>query len=130
MGLLVRLLINALALWVAAFLVNLLIPNGMVLTTTFPGVLVVPLLFGLVNALIKPVVSFLSCPFTILTLGLFTLVINALMLLFTSWLTGLVGNEEWLQFGGPLNGFVAALLAGIIVSIVSSVLSALTTDRR
>jgi putative membrane protein len=129
MGLLVRLIINGLALWVAAFFVNLLIPNGMVLTTSFPGILVVTLLFGLVNALIKPVVSLLSCPLTVLTLGLFTLVINALMLLFTSWLSSLVGNEEWLQFGGPGNGFVAALLAGIIVSIVSAVLSSLTSDR-
>ncbi|RIK44164.1 MAG: hypothetical protein DCC55_03440 [Chloroflexi bacterium] len=129
-GLLLRLVINAAALWVTAFAVNLFIPNGMNLTTEFPGLLIVALLFGLVNALVKPVVGLLSCPVTILTLGLFTLVINALMLLLTGFLAGLVGDREWLSFGGPLNGFVAALLAGVIVSIVSTALSRLVTDSR
>jgi putative membrane protein len=129
MGLIIRIAINALALWVAAFLVNTLIPNGMVLTTSFPGVLVVALLFGLVNALVKPVVGLLSCPITILTLGLFTFVINALMLMLTGYLAGLV-NDEWLRFNGPGEGFVAALLAGVIVSIVSMVRSYLVGDGR
>jgi putative membrane protein len=124
MGLLVRIAINALALWVAGFLVNLLIPGGMRLINTFPAVLWVALIFGVVNALVKPVISLLSCPITLLTLGLFTLVINALCLMLTSWLAGLFGGNEWLSF----SGFWAALLAGIFVSITSTVLSMLATD--
>ncbi len=78
-------------------------------------------MFGLVNALIKPIVSILTCPINVLTLGLFTLVINALMLMLTGWLTGgRLGTE----------GFLPALLGGIVVSIVSLVLSMFLSDNR
>jgi putative membrane protein len=74
--------------------------------------------------LVKPIVSFLSCPLTVLTLGLFSFVINALMLMLTSIVVGQVADQEWFAFGGPWNGFLAALLAGVIISIVNGVLTA------
>jgi putative membrane protein len=107
--LVLRIVINAVALWVA----SLIVP-GLSIPESFGGLLLVAIVFGLVNAFIKPIVQFLSCPLTIITLGLFTLVINALMLMLTGWLTG--GRVD-------TNGFWPALLAAIVISIVSTVLS-------
>jgi putative membrane protein len=118
-NLIIRLVVNALALWVASLIVNAFVPGGMYLTTQFPAIVIVVLIFAVVNALIKPIVSILTCPLTMLTLGLFTLVINALMLLLTSRIAGWLGNEEWLHF----SSFWTALLASIVISIVSMVLS-------
>lgn len=106
--LVIRLVINAVALAVAAYIVP-----GMGITNDVVGLAIVAVVFGVVNALIKPIVSILSCPLTILTLGLFTFVINALMLMLTGWLTG----------GIALEGFLPALLGGVVVSIVSTLLS-------
>ena len=78
--LIIRWLINAAALWAAAELVSGIGYEG------WSALLIVALIFGLVNALIRPVLSLLTCPLQVLTLGLFTIVINALMLLLTSWL--------------------------------------------
>jgi putative membrane protein len=75
--------------------------------------ILVALLFGVVNWLVKPVVKLLSLPLFILTLGLFTLIVNALMLLLTSWLSGKLGLDFNVQ------GFWAALVGGLIISIVS-----------
>jgi putative membrane protein len=79
--------------------------------------LIVALIFGLVNAIIRPVLIVLSLPLEILTLGLFTFVINAFMLLLTSWIAQGMG----LAF--RVDGFLVALLAALIISIVSFVLS-------
>jgi len=107
--LILRVIINAVALWVAALIVpGLSIPGDLL------SLLFVALIFGLVNAFIKPIVKILSCPLTIITLGLFTLVINALMLMLTSWLTG--GKIS-------TDGFWPALWAAIIISLVSTVLN-------
>jgi putative membrane protein len=123
-GLIVRVVISALALWVAQLGVNLVIPGGMRLTTELPDVVLVAVIFGVVNALIKPIADALACLPNVLTLGLFTLVVNALMLLLTSYLAGVVGDREWLMF----SSFWAALLAGLVVSIVSTVLSMVLGD--
>jgi putative membrane protein len=71
---------------------------------------IVALIFGLVNVVVKPVVKFLALPLLILTLGLFTLVINALMLMLTA---AIAGNRF------DVDGFGSALLGGLIISIVS-----------
>ncbi len=113
MRLLIRIVINAIALYVAAVLVDINITNNIL------GILVVALIFGAVNALIKPLVSILTCPLTVLTLGLFTLVINALMLMLTAWVSG-----DLLE----VNGFWTALWGSIIISIVSFALSLFLTD--
>ncbi|MCC3768285.1 phage holin family protein [Streptomyces sp. UNOC14_S4] len=75
--------------------------------------LLVALVFGAVNFAVKPVVKLLSFPLFILTLGLITLVINALMLLLTSWIAGRIG------LGFHVAGFWSALVGGVIVSVVA-----------
>jgi putative membrane protein len=130
LGLLIRLVVNAVGLWVTSYVVNLFIPGGMQLTANVPGLLLVALVLGVVNALVRPIISLLSCPITMLTLGLFTLVINALMLILTSFLVGQVADQEWFAFGGPWNGFLAALLAGVIMGIVNGVLTSVFAEGR
>ncbi|MFF5447446.1 phage holin family protein [Streptomyces sp. NPDC012888] len=77
------------------------------------ALILVALVFGLVNLIVKPVVKLLSLPLFILTLGLFTLVVNALMLLLTSWLSEKIG----LSF--HVDGFWTAVLGGLIIAVVS-----------
>ena len=75
--------------------------------------LLVAVIFGLVNAVVRPVVKLLSLPFIILTLGLLIFVINALMLLLTSWLS------EQLGLGWHVEGFWTAVIGSIVISVVS-----------
>lgn len=84
------------------------------------AVVLVALVLGLVNAFIRPLLSVLSCGLIVLTLGLFTLVINALMFWLASWAT-----TDLLGFGFYVDGFWNALLGAIIVSIVSALASSL-----
>jgi putative membrane protein len=112
--LIIRVVINAVALMVADFLLP-----GLSVSDSTGQLLLVAVVFGLVNAFIKPIVQMLSCPLTILTLGLFTLVINALMLMLTGWLTG----------GIETAGFGSALLGALIISIVSMVLSSVLVSK-
>ena len=111
----IRLVINAAALWATASLVD-----GIHLSGEFGSVVVVALLFGLVNAFVKPLVTLLSLPFLILTLGLFTLVINALMLLLTARFTGNL----------LVDGFGAALQGALVISVVSLILSFLLKKKK
>lgn len=113
-NLIIRLFVNAVALWVAARLVG-----GIELTEEFWPLILVAAIFGLVNALIKPLALLLSLPFLILTLGLFTLVINGLML----WLTAVLTDAL------HVTGFLPALLGGILISVVSFVFSLILTDQ-
>jgi putative membrane protein len=84
------------------------------------ALLLAALIFGLANAVIKPVLAFITCPLIILTLGLFTLVLNALMMGFTSWVA------ERLGVGFDVEDFGTAFLGAIIVSVVSWVLTQFT----
>jgi putative membrane protein len=86
--------------------------------------LVVGLIFGLVNTFVTPVVKLLSLPFILLTLGLLIFVINALMLLLTSWIAGLLG------VGFHVDGFWTAVWGAIIVSIASWILNLLIPGDR
>jgi putative membrane protein len=112
--LVVRILINAVAVWVASHLIR-----GIILPDSISIVLLVALIFGVVNALIKPVFRFVTCPLQILTLGLFTLVINAAMLGMTSWIAGR------LAIPFSVDGFAAALLGAVVISVVSWALTSL-----
>ncbi len=124
MRILVRILVNAAALAVAAALVGG-ITLGQDSTTgrRVLALLAVAVVFGLVNGLIRPIVRLLTLPLFILTLGLFTFVVNALMLLLTSWLS------ERLDLPFRVHGFGAALLGAVIVSVVSFLLNVLLPDR-
>ena len=112
MPFLLRLLVNAAALWAAIRLVPGIAFGGDEVT-----LLLVALVFGVVNAVIRPVLLILSLPFLILTLGLFTFVVNALMLWLTSVLSGAFG------LGFHVSGFWPAFLGALVVTIVSAVLS-------
>jgi putative membrane protein len=110
--LLVRWLINTLALYLAVRVVP-----GVDYQGGPVGILVVALLFGLVNATLRPLLTFLTCPLVLATLGLFLFVINAMMLLFTGWLS------TQFNLGFRVAGFGAAFWAGLLISLVSLVLS-------
>ena len=119
MHFLLRLLINAAALWMAIQLVGGIDHQGSVWSLLF-----VALVFGVLNASVRPLFLLLSLPFVIVTLGLFILIINALMLRLTSWVSGLLG------LGFHVEGFWAAFLGGLIVSVVSLMLSIFTGERK
>jgi putative membrane protein len=118
MRLVIRILVNAVALWAATLVPGISNQGGL------GTLLLVALVFGFVNALIRPLLSLLSCPLIILTLGLFTLILNAFMLQITAWLGGKFG----LDF--RVDTFMAAFLGAVVVSVVSTVLSWLLPDRR
>ena len=115
--LLFRWAINAVALYAAVRLVP-----GINFDGGWSGLLLVALLFGLLNALVRPFLKLLSFPFILLSLGLFTLVINTFMLMLTSWL------GQGLDLGLSVDGFWPALLGSLVISFVSMVLSLLLHD--
>jgi putative membrane protein len=116
----IQILINAAALWVA----ELIVPN-----ITFTGelwkLLLVAFVFGLVNTFLRPILRIVTLPITLMTLGLFLLVINALMLLLTSAISA------ELDLGFQVADFLAALLGSIVISLVGLALSlVIGTGRR
>ncbi|NBM15532.1 phage holin family protein [Streptomyces sp. GC420] len=114
---------NAAALAVAIWLISDITLTGDSTGNKILTLLLVALLFGLVNFLVKPVVKLLALPLYILTLGLFTLVVNALMLLLTSWLADVVD----LSF--HVEGFWTAVLGGLIIAIVSWAVNMILPDK-
>jgi putative membrane protein len=114
---LVRLLVNAAALWVATHLVP-----GVSYAGGWVSFLGVALVFGFVNAFIRPVAKILTFPLIIVTFGIFSLVVNGLMLWLTSSLSAALG------LGFHVSGFWAAFFGALIVSIVSTLLSMMVTE--
>lgn len=112
MRFLIRFLTNAAALWVATRIVPGVTYEGGWLP--FMGV---SLVFAAINATLRPLIKLLTCPLILLTLGLFALVVNGLML----WLTSSVSQS--LGFGFHVSGFWAAFFGGLVVSIVSTIVS-------
>jgi putative membrane protein len=117
MWLLLRILINAAALWVATEIVP-----GVEHTGPWTSLLLVALVFGLLNALVRPILKLLTCPLILLTLGLFTFVINAIVLWLTSGISGSLG------LGFHVSGFWAAFLGALVVTVVSVLLSVILRD--
>lgn len=127
MFLLLRWAINAVALLMAGWIVpgiHLGAAHGHASANQWLTLALVALIFGLVNAVIRPIVVVLTLPLEILTLGLFTFVVNALMLLLTSWIA------EGMELGFRVDGFLAAFLGALMISAVGFVLSHLLVDRR
>jgi putative membrane protein len=118
--LLISWLINAAALALAARVIPGIETTG---ENTWLAVALMAVIFGLVNALIRPLVKFLTCLINMITLGLFTLVINTLMLLLSSWIAG------QLNVGFRVDGFIPAFLGALLISVVSFVLSVIFRDR-
>jgi putative membrane protein len=122
-NLIIKLLANAVALAVASWIVSGITLEGSTTGRRVVTLLIVAAIFGIVNAVVKPVVKLLSLPFIILTLGLLLFVINALMLMLTSWITGKLD----VQF--HVDGFGSALLGALIITLVGMLLNALLPDR-
>ena len=101
----IRLVVNVVAIWIASLILSNVMLDGTVL-----GVLIVALIFGLVNALIKPILKLLGMPFIVVTLGLFTLVINAFLL----WIVDILSGDIL-----EIEGILTYLWASIIISAVS-----------
>jgi putative membrane protein len=112
MGFLLRVLINAAALWVAASLIPGITLRDLTAT------LLAALVLGVINAIVRPILIFLTLPITLLTLGLFIFVLNA----FCLWLT------SRLVPGFVVEGFGAAFLGALVISAVSWVLTAFVSD--
>ena len=123
-SLLVRVVVTAVALWVASEVVTGITVGGASTRDRAVTLLLVAVIFGLVNAVIRPVVRLLALPLYLLTLGLITFVINALMLLLTSWLSR---QTAWVF---DVDGFGTALLASLVVTVVSWVLSLVLPGRQ
>ncbi|MFI6336160.1 phage holin family protein [Streptomyces sp. NPDC050535] len=118
----VKTIANAAALAIAVWLLDKITLTGDNTGKEIGTLLLVALVFGLVNFLVKPVVQVLTFPLFILTLGLITLVVNALMLMLTSWLA------DKLDLSFHVEGFWTAVLGGLIISIVSWALNVVLPD--
>jgi putative membrane protein len=118
-----RLLVNAIAVGVAAWLLTDISISGASTTRRIITLLVVAAIFGLVNAFVKPLATLLSLPFIVLTLGLLIFVINALMLLLTSWIS------DGLDIPFEVEGFGTALLGALIITVVSWLVNVFLPDR-
>jgi putative membrane protein len=125
LGVFVRVVVNGLALWLAAVIVpGIHIGEQGDTSHTVATVLVVAVIFGIVNAILKPILTVLSLPFIVVTLGLFLLVVNAIMLQLTSWISGNLDlafhvDHFWWD----------AVFGALIITIVASALNALLPDR-
>ncbi|MGH9252500.1 MAG: phage holin family protein [Acidimicrobiales bacterium] len=122
MQLIIRLVVNAIALWMATLIVTGVDIDAASTRDEILTILAVAVVFAVVNVLVRPIVRLFSLPLYVLTLGLFTLVVNALMLLLTSWIA------DKLNVPFTVDGFWAALLGGLVVSFVSWVLNLLLPD--
>ncbi|GAB2609574.1 phage holin family protein [Pseudactinotalea suaedae] len=125
-----KVLINGVAIWLASLWIGGIDivagsdapETGEPVLNTVIVVAVVALIFTLVNAIVKPIVKMLALPLYLLTLGLFFLVVNALMLMLTSWISGQT------SFGLTVDGFWTAVLGALVISIISLVLSVILPD--
>jgi len=125
MNFLLRVIINAVAIWFATLVLSgLEVVGGGDTTTTVIVFLVVALVFGIVNAVVKPIVKLLALPLYVLTLGLFTVIVNAAMLWVTSWLS------QRTEYGLRIDNFGTAVLGALIISVVSFVLSVALKNKR
>jgi putative membrane protein len=118
MNLLIRIILNAVALYAAVLVVPGIDPSN----DSIASYLWLALIFGLVNALVKPFMKFISCGLIALTLGLFMVIINTLMFLLTNW----IGTS--LGVGLYIDGFWAAFFGGLVVSVVSFILGNIFDD--
>jgi putative membrane protein len=123
-GFLIRIVVNAIALWITTLVVPGIDVTGKSTTSDVLTLLAVALIFGIVNAVLKPIIHVVGCVFYILTLGLFALVVNALLFLLTEW----VADKLDLPFN--VDGFWPAFWGAIVMAVVSWLLSLIIPERR
>jgi putative membrane protein len=124
MGIIIRLVITAVSLWISTLIIG-----GIQLTTaSVPGkigtLLAVAVIFGIVNAVLRPVIKTIGCGLYVLTLGLIALVVNGLLFMLTSWIAGKVDLPFHVDHFWP-----SAVLGALLVGIVSWLLNMLVPDR-
>lgn len=117
-----KIAVNAVALWIATVLVDGIQLGGRDQTAKVITLIVVALIFGVVNTVLKPLIKTVGCAFYLLTLGLIGLIVNALLFLLVGWLAG--------RFGLPfsVDGFAAAFWGAIVVAVVGFVLHLIIPD--
>ncbi|XVX20719.1 phage holin family protein [Actinomycetota bacterium] len=121
----IKVLVNALALWAATAVINgITLEEGTSSWTEKIGtLLIVAVIFGVVNAVLKPFLKFVSAPLIFLTLGLFTFIVNAAMLQVTSWLAGSLSLAFHVE-----DFFWDAVMGAVVITLVSMVANALLPD--
>lgn len=126
MSFFLRVVLNAVAIWLTTLLLgtNFRVVGGDSTVGVIAVYLGVALVFALVNSIIKPFLQVISLPFYILTLGLFGVIVNALVLQLVGWITG---HGDW---GLRIDGFWWAALAGLIVSILNAVLTSAVPEAK
>jgi putative membrane protein len=122
MRFLIRTLVTAVALWIATLIVDGITIEGSSTWANVLTLLAVAVIFGLVNAILKPIIKVLGCFFYIITLGLIAFVVNALLFLLVDWLAGLLN----LPF--HVDGFWSAFWGAIIVAVVSWIINLVIPD--
>jgi putative membrane protein len=120
---LIHLILNVIGLYLAIRLVP-----GIAFDGAWWALVLIGLVFGFVNAIVRPLLLGLSCLLNMLTLGLFTFVINAVMLLLTAYLSDALGTR--LGFSFTINGFLPALLGAIVISVFSWLIAFVVRENR
>ena len=124
MGFIIRTIVTAFAFWVATLIVDGIEVTGGSTTTDVLTLLGVALIFGLINAVLKPLIKIFGCFFYVITLGLIALVVNALLLMLTDWIAGL------LDLPFEVDGFWDAFWGAIIIGVVSWLINLAIPDRK
>lgn len=124
MSFLIKVLVNAVALWITSRILDgIVFEEGSSTTAYLLAIAAVGLIFGVLNAIIRPILFVLSLPVLVLTLGLFTFILNAIMLWLTSWVA------DWFDLGFHVDSFWwDAVLGALIITIVSMILNAVLPD--
>ncbi|HET6212036.1 MAG TPA: phage holin family protein [Micromonosporaceae bacterium] len=125
MGILIRLGITAVALWVATLIVNGIELGGDSTVKKVFTLLAVAVIFGLVNAVLRPIIKTVGCMFYVLTLGLVALVVNGALFMFTSWIAGQLDLPFHVDKFWP-----TAVLGALLVGVISWVLNMVVPDKK
>jgi putative membrane protein len=123
MGIIIRLCISALALWISTLVISGITLGGDSVAAKVGTVFAVAIIFGIVNAVLRPIIKTVGCMFYVLTLGLIAIVVNALLFMLTSWIAGLLD----LPFN-VANFWPSAVLGALLVGIISWVLNLVVPD--
>jgi len=124
MGILIRLVITAVSLWLATLVIGGIRLTADSVPSKIGTLLAVAVIFGIVNAILRPVIKTIGCGLYVLTLGLISLVVNGLLFLLTSWIAGQLDLPFHVD-----NFWPSAIFGALLVGIVSWVLNALVPDR-
>ncbi|MEV0896557.1 phage holin family protein [Actinoplanes sp. NPDC049802] len=122
MGILIRLVITAVSLWIATLVIDGIQLTADTAAAKAGTLLAVAVIFGLINAILRPIIKTIGCGLYVLTLGLVAIIVNGLLLLLTSWVAGR------LDLGFHVDGVVAAILGALLVGVVSWALNMLVPD--